>query len=183
MVVCLSWGEIYIFLNIIRWIFDEIGCIIAGFIMYFAGCMGIFLMVAISLERLYVLRRPMNSGSLSPTAVTLTIIVCIALSLFWCVMPLFGWSHYSLEVAKTSCSVEWNERTFSVISYNIAMFVFVFIVPLAILIAADISIVLTIKKLSSEMIWYTARAARFSRECNIAYKMMGNVGITTCDRN
>ena len=159
-----------------RWVFEETGCIVAGFIMYFAGCMGIFLMVAISLERLYVLRRPMKIGSISSTTVTLTVIVCIAFSLFWCVMPRLGWSHYSLEVAKTSCSVEWNERSYSVISYNVCMFLFTFIVPLAILIVTGIKMVLTINKLSEPMSWSPYRAKRFSRERKITYKMMGNIG-------
>ncbi len=46
------------------------------------------------------------------------------------VMPLIGWSEYSLEGAMISCSVEWNKRTPSIISYNITIFIFVYIFPL-----------------------------------------------------
>ena len=43
--------------------------------------------------------------------------------------PLVGWSYYSLEGALTSCSVEWAERSFSVISYNIFIFILTFVLP------------------------------------------------------
>ena len=34
-----------------RWVFPEMGCGVSGFIMYFVGCSGIYLMTAISIER------------------------------------------------------------------------------------------------------------------------------------
>jgi hypothetical protein len=49
---------------------------------------------------------------------------------FWSITPLLGWSHYSLEGALISCSVEWNEKTPSVLSYNIAITIFVYLLPL-----------------------------------------------------
>ena len=156
--------------------FDEIGCIVAAFLMYFTGNLGILLLVAISLERLYVLWRPMCAGKITRSTVMLTIIVCSSISLFWCVMPLFGWSHYSLEKAKTSCAVEWNERSFSVMSYNVCIFVFVYILPLVFLITANLSIAMTIKRLTRQMVWSSPRSNRFTRERNISYKMMFHIG-------
>ena len=50
---------------------------------------------------------------------------------------LVGWTHYSLEPAHTSCSVEWSSRslsaTTSYTSYDMAIFVFVFFIPLAVI--------------------------------------------------
>ena len=59
-----------------------------------------------------------------------TIVICILLSLFWCIVPFFGWSYYSLEGGYTSCSVEWANKNWNVYSYNVASFVFCFIIPL-----------------------------------------------------
>ena len=32
------------------------------------------------------------------------------MGIFWAIIPLFGWSEYSLEGALISCSVEWNKK-------------------------------------------------------------------------
>jgi len=48
-------------------------------------------------------------------------------------MPLVGWSHCALEGGMTSCSVTWNEQSTNVISYNIAIFIFVYIIPIVLI--------------------------------------------------
>ena len=127
--------------------FREIGCIVSGFIMYFTGNMGIFLMVVISLERFYIIHRPMGFSRLKLKTSLYIIGFCALFSLFWCVVPLFGWSRYSLEGAKTTCAVEWEERSFSVISYNVAIFIFVFFVPVCILFFTNIRLILIVNKM------------------------------------
>ena len=121
--------------------------------------MGIFLMVAISLERLYVLKRPLEIRQLSIKTTGLLVLLCALYALFWCVMPLFGWSHYSLEVAKTSCFVAWNEHSFAVVSYNVTMFLFVFIIPLLIIIVTNIRVVIVVRYLPED----AQRAFRLDR--------------------
>jgi c-opsin len=73
------------------------------------------------------------------------IAVCMLLGLFWSILPIFGWSRYALEGAGTSCSVEWNERSWNVMSYNVAMFVFVFFVPLLIIIFTNTRLIMIVK--------------------------------------
>lgn len=62
------------------------------------------------------------------------IAACLFIGIFWASMPLLGWSHYSLEGAYTSCSVEWRERSLSVTSYNITIFGFVYLVPVIVIV-------------------------------------------------
>ena len=100
---------------------------------------------------------PLAFRRLSNRRAILAVAVCSLLGLFWSTLPLVGWSHYSLEGALTSCSVEWNGRTCksschklvllikpiyhanmifinyqidSVISYNMAMALFVFVMSM-----------------------------------------------------
>jgi c-opsin len=98
--------------------------------MYFVGCSSIYIMCAISYERFYIVHRIEAFQKLNTTYCTKVILLCLSVSLFWTSMPLFGWSFYSLEAAGTSCSVEWNVRSTSVTSYNAAIFIFVFFIPL-----------------------------------------------------
>ncbi len=145
----------------------------SGFSIYFSGCMGIFLMVAISIERLFMIHKFSN---IAPVTTLTTIVTCVMLSLFWCVMPLLGWSHYSLELTKTSCSVEWVESSFSVYSYNVAMSLFVFFIPLVVLIVTNVWIVLKIQQYSRQPIWFDVYPSRLKHESKIAYKMIINIG-------
>ena len=62
--------------------------------------------------------------------IALAIIFSLTLGLVWSALPMFGWSEYSFEGVKISCSVEWNKKTTSVISYNICTFFIVFVMPL-----------------------------------------------------
>lgn len=99
--------------------------------MYFVGCTSIYLMVAISFERLYVIGQPIKRGrkKIAKSYYFLVIILCIVLGLFWSLLPISGWSYYSFEGFGTSCSVEWNDKTLNVVSYNFTILVFVFLIP------------------------------------------------------
>ena len=64
----------------------------------------------------------------------LAILISLLIGLFWAMAPFFGWSEYSLEGAMISCSVEWNKLTPSVMSYNIVIILFVYFIPISVLI-------------------------------------------------
>jgi hypothetical protein len=95
------------------------------------------------------LKKPDSEG-ISYKITIITILISILSGFFWyhfnyfnisikkiiffklirAVVPFFGWSEYSLEGAMISCSVEWNKRTPSVLSYNISIAIFVYFLPL-----------------------------------------------------
>lgn len=69
------------------------------------------------------------------------ILIAISLSLFWSLMPLIGWSRYSLEGALTSCSPEWRDHSFNVISFNISIIICVLGIPFIVLIISNIMLI------------------------------------------
>jgi hypothetical protein len=89
-------------------------------------------MTAISYIRYDILKNHKNEKSISSKIIINSVVISMALSLFWSVMPIFNWSYYSLEDGLVSCSVEYNEKSLNVISYNIGIFLFVFILPFGI---------------------------------------------------
>ena len=121
-------------------------------------------MTAISYVRYDILKNQKNEKNISNKIIINSVIISLVLSLFWSVMPIFGWSYYSLEdglvrytaVKKlnskfflvnycfVSCSVEYNEKSLNVISYNVAMFIFVFILPFGVTIYANIKSLLIV---------------------------------------
>ena len=68
----------------------------------------------------------------------------ITIGLFWAIVPMFGWSYYSLEGAFTSCGVEWEDRSFNVVTYNIAIFAGVYFIPLVVLLFTGILLILKV---------------------------------------
>ena len=59
--------------------------------------MQVFLMAAISYVRYDILKNQKNEKNISNKVIINSVIVSLVLSLFWSVMPIFGWSYYSLE--------------------------------------------------------------------------------------
>lgn len=131
-----------------RWTSSKYGCILSGFGMYFPACTNVYLMTLISIQRFYILKSALNVKKISEKVLLFVIFVCILIGLFWSLMPLFGWSHYSLEDSYVGCAVEWKERSYNVISYNICIFLFVFIVPFGIIIVTNIKSILIVRKSS-----------------------------------
>ncbi len=74
----------------------------------------------------------------------IAITISAVLSLIWTLLPLFGWSFYSLKGGKISCSIEWEEHSFNVISYNITIFIFVFILPAIIIFITNLKSVIKV---------------------------------------
>lgn len=89
-----------------------------------------------------IFQKPARIKTLTYKQCLKSLILCAVLSLIWASMPLFGWSYYSLEGVKITCSVEWRDRSFNVISYNTTIFLFVFIIPLVILVVTNTKLIL-----------------------------------------
>ncbi len=113
--------------------------------MYFTGITSIFILVSISLERCYIINSQVKNRFIQKNTVKNIVGVCVLFGLFWATLPLLGWSYYSLEGEMTSCSVEWNERSLNVVSYNIAMFVFCYFIPLIIIVVSNTKLIIMVK--------------------------------------
>jgi hypothetical protein len=136
---------VLIYSNFIRkWAFSKLLCHLVGWLMYFVGCMQVFLMAAICFERNFSITNP--TKKMKTKKIMNIIILCLALSLFWTLCPLFGWSTYSLEDSLTGCCVEYKSRNIYVLSYNISMYIFVFTIPFGYILAIIIKLIITIFK-------------------------------------
>lgn len=91
----------------------------------------------------------MSIKALNLKLTTIIIALCALFGVIWAIFPVLGWSHYSLEGALTSCSVEWNEKSFNVVSYNITIFTFVYIIPLIAIIYSNLRLIFMVNKQNS----------------------------------
>ena len=99
------------------------------------------------LFRYLVVYKPINLSILRFKYKLLTIFVCLMLGLLWAVLPLFGWSHYTLESGLTSCTVEWSERSLNVVSYNITIWLLGFLAPLVAILFTNYKLIILVSQI------------------------------------
>ncbi len=127
-----------------KWIFNKWGCISIGLIMFWIGTTSIYLMTAISFQRFYIIYNPFDTKNFS-YSINLNIIVFSILKGFvWSIFPVIGWSYYSLEGSLTSCGIEWRKQSFNLNSFKIATFLFVYFIPLIIIVISSYKLVIIV---------------------------------------
>ena len=82
-----------------------------------------------------------NPRSITSNSCIWIIVLCVFLSAIWATLPLMGWSYYSPEGVKMSCGVEWQDHSINVMSYNITIMIFAFVVPLTILVITNMKVI------------------------------------------
>uniref|UniRef100_A0A3Q3WM96 G-protein coupled receptors family 1 profile domain-containing protein n=1 Tax=Mola mola TaxID=94237 RepID=A0A3Q3WM96_MOLML len=92
-------------------------------------------LTVIAIDRYFVITRPLTSiGVLSRKRALLILTAAWAYSLGWSLPPFFGWSAYVPEGLLTSCTWDYMTFTPSVRAYTMLLFIFVFFLPLFIII-------------------------------------------------
>ncbi|CAF2933750.1 unnamed protein product [Rotaria sp. Silwood2] len=122
-----------------RWIFKYVGCVLEAIIAYFSGCSNMYMLCFISIDRYFVVTRLFSGSVITITHAYVTVICGYLLALFWTLLPVIGWSSYDFEGVGASCSIKWEERSLNVISYNITIFIFVYLIPVMIIMITNIS--------------------------------------------
>lgn len=128
-----------------RWVFKPYSCTMTGFVMYFVGCSSMYLLASVSVEQFYTIRNSLINGRITNQIMLKISVACICLSLFWALLPVFGFSKYTLEKSLTSCSVVWNDPTLSVLVYNIVILVAVYMIPLCVILTCNIWVLIMVK--------------------------------------
>uniref|UniRef100_A0A4W3ICZ5 Opsin 4xb n=1 Tax=Callorhinchus milii TaxID=7868 RepID=A0A4W3ICZ5_CALMI len=118
-----------------RWIFGNIGCKLYAFCGALFGITSMITLMAISIDRYWVITKPLQSISSTTTKKnTLKVIILVWLySLAWSLPPLLGWSSYIPEGLMTSCTWDYVTNSPSNRSYTLMLCCFVFFVPLIVI--------------------------------------------------
>jgi len=127
-----------------KWIFNKWGCITSSVIMFFVSCTSIYLMTAISFQKFYIIYNPFNSKFQSFKVNLIIILICILNGFVWSIFPVIGWSYYTLEGSLTSCGIEWKKQSFNLNSFKLAIFTFVYLLPLVIIVFSGIKLIITV---------------------------------------
>ncbi|XP_048844200.1 melanopsin-A-like [Brienomyrus brachyistius] len=117
-----------------RWIFGEKVCELYAFCGALFGICSMITLTVIAVDRYVVITRPLASiGLLSHRRALLILAATWGYSLSWSLPPFFGWSAYVPEGLLTSCTWDYMTFTPSVRAYTMLLFIFVFFIPLFII--------------------------------------------------
>ncbi|UJR33532.1 hypothetical protein I4U23_020976 [Adineta vaga] len=153
-----------------RWLYGKYLCYYEGFIAYFVGMVGLYLFTSLSLNRYWMIVTPKRENLVTFRSAYISVLLSIFGGLFWATPPIFGWNDYTLEGVRTSCSICWQDRSTNVMSYNILMFIFAYIVPLFVMIYCNICIYLKVRQASkNRKLW---RIHSFSSKLHTKQKRM-----------
>ncbi|XP_074855682.1 melanopsin [Carettochelys insculpta] len=129
-----------------HWIFGKKGCELYAFCGALFGITSMITLMAIALDRYFVITRPLASIVVMSKKKALIILLAVWLySLAWSLPPFFGWSAYVPEGLLTSCTWDYMSFTPSVRAYTMLLFCFVFFIPLIAIIYSYVFIFKAIK--------------------------------------
>ncbi|XP_029560365.1 melanopsin-A [Salmo trutta] len=129
-----------------RWIFGEKACELYAFCGALFGMTSMITLLVIAVDRYFVITRPLASmGVMSRRRALYVMAAAWFYSMFWSLPPFFGWSAYVPEGLMTSCSWDYMTFTPSVRSYTMLLFIFVFFIPLFIIIYCYICIFIAVR--------------------------------------
>ncbi|XP_056425854.1 pinopsin-like [Hyla sarda] len=126
-------------------------CVFQGFAVNYFGIVSLWSLTILAYERYNVVCEPVGALKFSSQRGYQGLAFIWLFCLVWAIAPLFGWSSYGPEGVQTSCSIGWEERSWSNYSYLIAYFLTCFIIPVTIIGFSYGSIVLSLYKLNRKI--------------------------------
>jgi r-opsin len=112
------------------WTFGALACEIYGACGSLFGCVSIWSMTLIALDRYNVIVKGLSGKPLTNTSAILQLAIVWILSVLWTAAPFFGWNRYVPEGNLTACGTDYLTQTWLSRSYIIIYSVWVYWLPL-----------------------------------------------------
>ncbi|XP_076460480.1 retinochrome-like [Babylonia areolata] len=113
-----------------KWLYGDKMCQAYAFEGMFVGIAAIGSIISLCLERYVVSSRKETMQQSSSTFYWLVTGLNLANAFFWAVMPILGWSRYSLDHTGTSCAIDWKNADEGYLSYMAMLCTFSFGLPM-----------------------------------------------------
>uniref|UniRef100_A0A3Q1GGW1 Parietopsin n=1 Tax=Acanthochromis polyacanthus TaxID=80966 RepID=A0A3Q1GGW1_9TELE len=145
-------------------------CVFQGFSVNYFGLVSLCTLTLLAYERYNMVCKPKAGLKLSMRRSIIGLLFVWIFCLFWAVTPLFGWSSYGPEGVQTSCSLAWEERSWSNYSYLIFYTLLCFLLPVAIIIYCYFKVLKSMNRLNRSVELQGGRSSK--KENNHAIKMV-----------
>lgn len=134
------------------WYFGGLACDLYGAIGGMTGFNSIASLACISMDRYYVIAKPLEAmRKATKKRALLQIMFCWIWASVWSFPPLFGWGRYIPEGLQTWCSFDYLTRDWNTFSYNMCLFVFGFCTPVSVIAYCYINIIRAVINQKKEM--------------------------------
>nr|ANN11833.1 long wavelength sensitive opsin 2 [Chrysochroa saundersii tonkinensis]APY20581.1 long wavelength sensitive opsin 2 [Chrysochroa saundersii tonkinensis] len=160
------------------WVLGPFMCELYGMFGSLFGCTSIWTMTAIAMDRYNVIVKGLSAKPLTKKGAMFRIFLIYLFSIGWTVAPLFGWNRYVPEGNMTACGTDYLTKDWLSKSYIFSYSIFVYFLPLSIIIYAYWFIVQAVaaheksmREQAKKMNVATLRsgdAANTSAECKLA---------------
>lgn len=121
-------------------------------ISYFLGLVSLCTLTLLAYERYNIVCSPMAGFKLNVCRSCQGLLLVWLYCLFWAVAPLLGWSSYGPEGVQTSCSLGWEERSWTNYSYLIAYTLMCFLLPTAVIIYCYSNVLVFMRKVGGSLL-------------------------------
>ena len=116
------------------WSLGPLMCEIYGMCGSLFGCVSIWSMTWIAYDRYNVIVKGISAKRLSTSRAVFYILITWVFALVWTISPVFGWNRYVPEGNMTACGTDYFTKTWLSKSYIIMYSVFVYFLPLILII-------------------------------------------------
>lgn len=123
------------------WVLGPFFCELYGMFGSLFGCVSIWSMTMIALDRYNVIVKGLSAKPLTTKGALLQILGVWAFSTGWTLAPLFGWNRYVPEGNMTACGTDYLTKDWTSRSYILVYSIFVYFLPLITIIYAYFFIV------------------------------------------
>ncbi|XP_068459552.1 parietopsin [Clinocottus analis] len=155
-------------------------CVFQGFAVNYFGLVSLCTLTLLAYERYNVVCLPRNGLKLSMRRSINGLLFVWIFCLFWAVAPLFGWSSYGPEGVQTSCSLAWEERSWSNYSYLIFYTLLCFILPVAVIIYCYSKMLTSMNKLNRSVELQGGRSSQKENEHAISMVLSMIIAFFVC---
>lgn len=129
-----------------RWLFGTVACEVFGFAYNFLNAMSLNTLAVISLDRFWVITKPSFGAKITVKRAVMCVVITYIYTLLFTLPIILGWIGFHEETYFTGCYLNFEERDVRTLTYSIAMAVFLFLVPFAIMVYCYCSIFASVRK-------------------------------------
>ena len=122
------------------WLFDADLCRFYGFVYFFFSCMSLNTLAVISLDRYWVITKPSIGIKITIKRAVFCAFLTYLYTFFYTLPVLIGWIDFQEDAFYTGCYLDFQQQTVVNLTYSVILTVFLFLVPLVIMIYCYYSI-------------------------------------------
>uniref|UniRef100_A0A670ILB5 G-protein coupled receptors family 1 profile domain-containing protein n=1 Tax=Podarcis muralis TaxID=64176 RepID=A0A670ILB5_PODMU len=113
------------------------------------GLVALWSVVVCAVERYLVVCRPFKGIQFGKKHALLTLLFTWLWCIMWTLPPLFGWSSYDVEGIASNCALAWHREDWNSRSYHLSLFVWCFLLPLALILWSYGKLIYVLKQSNS----------------------------------